>query len=1143
MPTDPGTLGRVAMMLSETFDPLADRLAPERVGGLMAELGLEVPEWALSPALRNALGASANAAARLPELTADLSASIEADAGGIQVAAKTAPVAAQVAVLVDSANTIAAELRNLGSITGVTPAAVTSFANELPGRLVQLLVVEHIERNVPSLAAVLSLFGIVEHRRLNVGSTEPRLPQVTRRSLRLDRLGTLIQSPDQLMRDEYGWGTATLNGEALIARLGDVLAALRLPVTRFTLAGPPPRPALQFPLAQFAPTAPGVTPPGLEAKLVTAVGDGFNQRFPISDGLEFELGVSGAMAADVGVTIQPPAAVTVIPPSGSVQGEVRAGLAHVPRAPSTVVQLLGAPGGSRLEAGRIGAAITAAFAWEASGRARGEFGIEGRLERGKLVISLAGADGFIGSLMGNTGLEADFDLGFGWRAGSGFYFTGSGGLQIRVPTHIELGPVELRAVTVEVGMRDGGFPIALTTDVKGSLGPLTAVVERIGAEMMLKFPADQSGNLGIADIGFGFKPPTGVGLAIDVAVVRGGGYLSIDTARGEYAGALELEFAKFLTLKAIGIITTRMPDGSPGFSLLIIITADFGTGIQLSFGFVLLAVGGLLGLNRTMNLQALMEGVRSGAVQSVMFPRDVIANAPRIISDLRTLFPPQEGKFLIGPMVKLGWGTPALLTGSLGVIVEIPGNIAIVGVIKLALPTEQAAILVLQVNFAGAIEFDKKRLFFFASLFESRILFMTIEGELGLLVAWGSDANFVLSVGGFHPQFTPPPLPFPSPRRVAIDILNRPGARIQVSGYFAVTSNTAQFGARAELYFGFSAFNLRGHIGFDALFRFGPFSFEIAVSASVSLDAFGVGVFSIRLRFTLEGPTPFRAHGTGSISVFLFEVSADFDITWGETRHTALDPVDVMPIVAGELEKPEAWKAQLPVGASQLVSLRKLPATDDLVLHPVGTLEVRQRAVPLDLTLDRVGNQRPRDANRFTLSVLPGSLEERRDLDERFPLAQFKDMDDAAKLSQRPFDDQHGGIELSVSDASTDSSRMVKRVVRYEVVIIDNRFRRRLLRFRGIMITLFTHFLAGNSVSLSGLSKATQAKLDPFDDRIKVNPAQFAVASAVDNKLIAPNLVFASQASANEHVSAVLAANPTAALHVIPAAELNQVGG
>ena len=57
----------------------------------------------------------------------------------------------------------------------------------------------------------------------------------------------------------------------------------------------------------------------------------------------------------------------------------------------------------------------------------------------------------------------------------------------------------------------------------------------------------------------------------------------------------------------------------------------------------------------------------------------------------------------------------------------------------------------------------------------------------------------MVSVGGFHPQFTPPPLPFPNPKRVSLNILNHSNARIQVMGYFAITSNTAQFGARAEL--------------------------------------------------------------------------------------------------------------------------------------------------------------------------------------------------------------------------------------------------------------------------------------------------------------------------------------------------------
>ena len=47
--------------------------------------------------------------------------------------------------------------------------------------------------------------------------------------------------------------------------------------------------------------------------------------------------------------------------------------------------------------------------------------------------------------------------------------------------------------------------------------------------------------------------------SIDAGVVKGGGYLYIDSDASEYAGALELDFADFLALKAIGLITTRCP--------------------------------------------------------------------------------------------------------------------------------------------------------------------------------------------------------------------------------------------------------------------------------------------------------------------------------------------------------------------------------------------------------------------------------------------------------------------------------------------------------------------------------------------------------------------------------------------------------
>src|SRR4030095_558529 len=106
----------------------------------------------------------------------------------------------------------------------------------------------------------------------------------------------------------------------------------------------------------------------------------------------------------------------------------------------------------------------------------------------------------------------------------------------------------------------------------------------IGVKLTLSFP-DGGGNLGPADFALGFQPPNGVGLSINAGAVMGGGYLFFDFENEEYAGALELTIAGFISAKAIGLITTKMPDGSKGFSMLIIITAEFSPAFQLGYGF------------------------------------------------------------------------------------------------------------------------------------------------------------------------------------------------------------------------------------------------------------------------------------------------------------------------------------------------------------------------------------------------------------------------------------------------------------------------------------------------------------------------------------------------------------------------------
>jgi hypothetical protein len=1140
VPGEPGTLERIAHELAQALAPLETHLAPNNAQRFIASLGLRLPPALAGDAqLASALLTAATSAAGLPPLVVALTNAIS---GGdeAQIVSAGATLLAKIVETVRALVQLENALNAIAGSGGLTPsqvAQIEDFAGQLSEKVFDYVVIEYLASKSPDTARTLALIGLIDDESVPGDPADPLSPPYRKRAVHLDRLIEMFLHPDHYLRDAFGLGDPGFDGTALFAKMRDFLERINLPSTLIT---PPGQPAILDAYLFRLSVDPASSPPALTFRVRIPATHDFEQTYPLGPVWNLHMRESARFVEGIDGAIHPPFAVTLQPPSGTVTIDVEAGLV-AQRAGGTVV-IFSEGGGTRLEANKIG--IDAGFAATFDGvSAHGEPSITAEIAGGKLTIDLSQSDGFISALLSALKLAANLDFKLHWSPSAGLRIEGSSGIEIAIPTHVSLGPVDIERLYIALGIAaDGSLPAELSSGFSAKLGPLQASVDRIGIKINTTFPA-HGGNLGPANIAFAFKPPNGVGLAVDAGVVKGGGYLYIDTDRGEYAGALELVFADFLSLHAIGLINTKMPDGSSGFSLLIIITAEFAEGIQLGFGFTLLGVGGLLGLNRTMLMQPLMDGVRTGAIESIMFPHDVVKNAQRIISDLRKIFPPQEGTFLIGPMAKIGWGEPTLISVALGIIIEIPpGNIAILGVVRLALPADDVALIVIQVNFAGALEFDKKRMYFFASLFDSRVLFITLEGEMGLLMAFGDDANFVVSIGGFHPQFKPPPLPFPSPRRIEIDILNEDWARIRVTGYFAVTSNSVQFGALCELYFGFSAINVQGHIGFDALIQFSPFHFIVSVSASLSVKVFGIGLFSIDLELSLEGPTPWHAHGTASISILFFSVDVSIDVTWGDSRDTSLPPIAVMPIVTGELGKQSNWRAVLPSGNNLLVSLRKLDAGEaDFVLHPVGTLQVSQRAIPLDLTLDKVGNQKPSDAKRFDLAVASGGLVKKRDLLEQFAPAQFLNFDDAAKLSQQAYAPQHGGIELSAAGHAYASGTALTRKVRYDLTIIDTKLLRSRRRFSVQNGVLHAHFLRGASIARNVLSAYRKSQKDPFADKVTVASESFAVALQSNNTVYEPQAAaFASQAAANDYLARAVASDPRlkGQLHVLPAFEV-----
>jgi hypothetical protein len=680
--------------------------------------------------------------------------------------------------------------------------------------------------------------------------------------------------------------------------------------------------------------------------------------------------------------------------------------------------------------------------------------IEAALDAGQLVLDFGEGDGFLSKIFGSEPQIIAFSVGGKWSSKTGFAFSGQIRLEITLPVHQTiLGAITIDSIFISATVAGGtGQPatvraiVAMTASAK--LGPIAASVDRIGLKADVEpLPQDQTGNLGSLAIKFGFKLPDGAGLSINAGPVGGGGYIFIDEDKGLYAGILQLKF-QMIGLTAIGLLNTKLPDGSKGFSLLIVITAKFPP-IQLGYGFVLTGAGGILGVNRTVAVDALRAGVKNKTLDALMFPADPVRDAPQIISGLSAAFPPSEGHFIFGPLVELGWGSPPIISVVIGIALELPSPIRLIilGKVQLALPEAKDAVLLLKMEILGIIDFDRGEASLDATLQDSKVACFPIAGDIAMRANWASSPTFMFSAGGYHPRFTPPPS-FPKLDRLSISLATGDNPRLRLEAYFAITSNTAQVGAHLDAFasadFGkiIGQFTVAAWFSFDALFQFVPFSMIAELHAGATLKRNGANLFNVTLDITLTGPEPWHAWGQATFEL-MGKHSIAFDKTIGDAPPPReLPTVDLLPDLVAAVKNKDNWSAQLPTATSMLISLRRFTSPDALA-HPLGTIGFHQRVVPLNVEISRVGNAAPAGARRFTVGVtIAGSQPHppATPLKDNFAAAQFFEMSDDQKLARPSFELMDAGLQFTAGGL-THSSAVSTTTLGYETSIVDVQLR------------------------------------------------------------------------------------------------------
>lgn len=1035
MPETVGTFERIAAELAKLFQPLETRLAGGNVRDLFVELGLNLPPELLTHAgFTNAVAAGSSAAATLPPLIVQLVAAIEAE-NLAQAASITTNVLTRVNTVITSIDTIATELNAIGgALPGISAAELSAFATALPERLIDFLVVTYLQGYMPGIANTLSLPGIVEMDAQPGTAGDSTKPAFVRKRIRFDRMAQALTAPDALLRDVYGWGTNALDARVLLERIRSLLFAISVPASLNTPAGGLPE--LEVFWFTLKPTE-GLNPPGLRLAMTTSLPEGAAISLPFFvPGWSVQAKLRARLAANTGIVLQPPGNVSVTPPSGSLDGGVDLSLVGEPQAPKTVFPLFGQSGGTRVEAAKVSAGLIINFHWQApTGPATGDVGFEFKVERGKIVVSLAGADGFLASVLPPEGFNIPFNFLIGWSGERGVYFDGGAALETSIPIHAELGPISIDSVHILLGVSPAALNLDIGVTGGLSLGPISASVQDIGTRIALEF---HRGNLGPLHLVFRFKPPTGLGIAVDAGPVTGGGFIAFDEPNARYAGILQLKIMQ-IGVTAIGLLDTRLPGGQSGYSFLIIIAIDLPP-IQLSFGFVLTGIGGLAGINRTVVTDAIVQGLRNGILDHIMFPPDPIRNAPQIISDLRTIFPPAADRYVFGPMLQLAWGTPSLIICQLGVILEIPDpvRLILIGQLKMALPAEDVALVEIHVDILGVVDFGQKLASITGSMHDSRITIYSVYGDMAVRLFWGDPPNFALSMGGWNPHFTPPP-GMPELRRLTVAVGFGDTVRVTCESYFAVTSNSFQFGAHAEAYAQAGGFNIRGWIGFDALVIFSPFSFIVDISAGVELRRGSSVLAGIHLSGHLAGPNPWHVWGEACLSLFFFDICVGFDVTIGDKKPEDLPTIDPWPVLEAAIKKPESWSATLPPAAARAVSLA-VPqgSTPPLLVDPLGGIALHEKVLPLNRKITKFGEAKPSGPDHYNVtSVTVGGTPASSwaPVKDYFASGQFQELTDAEKLSRPSFEPMDAGVSVA-SDAATHGGSIGIEVV-YETIIVD----------------------------------------------------------------------------------------------------------
>jgi hypothetical protein len=684
-----------------------------------------------------------------------------------------------------------------------------------------------------------------------------------------------------------------------------------------------------------------------------------------------------------------------------------------------------------------------------------------------------GGDSFLSSALPPS-LRFDSAIGMGIDSRHGVYLTGGTALVVDLPVNVTIGATSVVALKV-LGLHlrinladvqgDAGSPgasgsspsqpsetefaIGLTVDAEVVIagGVFIATVAGVGASYSIKQldgPSSDGSTAGHWRPSLTAIPPTGLGIQIVSDAVSGGGFIGHNPSTGEYTGALSLAVdvgPVHAHVTALGMLDTRIPDHDGDWALLVILAATFDPGFEIGAGFELTGLGGVLGINHTLDSDAIAAGLRTKALDTILFPPDPVGQAPHIFAVWRQTMPISDSHTIFGPMVQINWGGPAHICSlELAVLIDIssgPVQVVLLGTFLFRAPSDRFDVTRLRFEIYGRLSLNPFTLMLEAVLVDSKFGTYPITGGAVIAGQRGSGAYALVSIGGFNPQYSPP-AGLPTLDRLRVDISPSNNPRLRLEAYFALTTGSFQIGARAQLHASAGPLAVDGWGSFDGLIEVCPKRvYSVEVGFGVTLSYHNSPLLEMSLDVLLTGPSPYHIHGYASLSLLFFTLTLPIDHTWGDPAPPTAPTAQPLTLVHDALSSASGWSASLPSGTSAVVVL-KAPSGAAVPAHPLAQIACEQRIVPLGLSITHVGSQplsAPTTVEVTAISLDGAAASATEPVTDLFTAAQFLNLTDDEALSRPSFEPMQAGLATGSQAIDEGNATVVATV--YKTVAVD----------------------------------------------------------------------------------------------------------